>query len=126
MIFGKRIDKPGGSRRAIREDMMIPSLMMTMTDRVSVDLIDLSTSGAKLRGKELPAPGQEVILIIARLEAFAHVIWRDEDECGVHFDIALSDHALAIVESERGQSALLCKDSDARLAAGDWEFGLAR
>jgi hypothetical protein len=126
MVFGKRIDRPGGSRRATRQDMLIPTAMMTMTDSRSVDLLDLSKSGARIRGTHLPSPGQEVILLIARLEAFATVIWRDEDECGVHFDIALSDRALATVESERGQSTPSGSSSDAILASADWENGLAR
>jgi hypothetical protein len=125
-MFGKRIDKPGGGRRAVREDMMIRATMMTMADTVNVDLLDLSRSGAKLRGPELPAPGQEVLLLLGRLEAFGSVIWRDEDQCGVHFDVALSERALSIAESERGPSSLTAVDGEAVLAASDWLNGLAR
>ena len=124
-MFGKRIDKPGGCRKAVREDMMIRAAMMTLTDTVNVDLLDLSRSGAKLRGPDLPAPGQEVILLLGRLEAFGSVIWRDEDQCGIHFDIALSERALAIVESERC-SRLTGVNGEAVLAAVDWHNGLAR
>lgn len=124
-MFGKRIDKPGGCRKAVREDMMIRAAMMSLTDTANVDLLDLSRTGAKLRGTDLPAPGQEVILLLGRLEAFGSVVWRDEDQCGIHFDIALSERALAIVEGER-DSRSTGVNGEAVLAAVDWHNGLAR
>ena len=126
MEFGKRIDKPGGCRRAVREDILIRTALMTMTDSLNVDLLDLSKSGARLRGAHLPSTGQEVLLLVARLEAFGTIIWRDGDECGVHFDFALSNSALATLEGERSQIALSGRDAYTKLAVGDWENGLAR
>lgn len=126
MCFGKRIDEPGGHRRAVREEVMIRAAVMTMTDTVGVDLLDISKSGAKLRGRNLPVPGQEVVVLLGRLEAFGSIVWRDEDQCGVHFDVALSDHALSIVESERGPSFVAGIGGEEQLAASDWNNGLAR
>ena len=126
MNFGKRIDKPSGSRKAVREEILIRAAMMTTTESMNVDLLDLSKTGAKLRGENLPAPGQEVLLLIGRLEAFGSVVWRDDNECGVHLDVALSDGALATMQSERGPTQLLGIGSDAVLASADWENGLAR
>jgi hypothetical protein len=126
MVFGKRIDKPGGSRRAVREGVMLPAALMTTTDSATVDLLDLSKSGAKLRGRSLPSPGQEVLVVLGRLEAFGSVIWRDEDECGVHFDVALTERAVSIVKSERGLASLRGVPGEDLLAASDWQNGLAR
>ena len=126
MNFGKRIDKPGGHRRALRDDALIRVAMMTLTETVGVDLLDLSTSGAKLRGQGLPAPGEEVIVLLGRLEAFGFVVWRDRDQCGIRFDVQLSNSAKSIVESERGPSFLATINGDDILAAGDWHNGLAR
>ncbi|MDP9422025.1 MAG: PilZ domain-containing protein [Pseudomonadota bacterium] len=126
MGFGKRIDQPGGHWHAVREAMMIRAVMITMTDTVGVDLLDLSRSGVKLRGADLPAPGQEVVLLLGRFEAFGSVVWRDEGQCGVHFDIALSEQALAIIESEREPASRAGLDGEAALAACDWLHGLAR
>ena len=126
MIFGKRIDKPGGHRRAVRDDAMIRVAMMTLTETVGVDLLDLSTSGARLRGRDLPPPGEEVIVLLGRLEAFGSVVWRDEDQCGILFDVPLSESAQSVVESERGPSSLATISRDDILAASDWHNGLAR
>lgn len=126
MDFGKRVDRPGGLRRAVRDEVMIRAAIMTMTDTMRVDLLGLSTTGAKLRGDDLPAPGQEVLVLLGRLEAFGSVVWRDEDQCGVHFDVALSEQARSIIESERGRSSMVWLNGDEALAAGDWLNGLAR
>jgi hypothetical protein len=126
MIFGKRIDKPGGHRRAVRDDAMIRVAMMTLTETVGVDLLDLSTSGAKLRGRDLPAPGEQVIVLLGRLEAFGSVVWRDEDQGGIRFDVSLTESAQSVVESERGPSSLVTISRDDILAASDWHNGLAR
>lgn len=126
MNFGKRIDKPGGLRRAVRDEMMIRTSVMTTTDSISVDLIDLSKTGARLRGCGLPAPGQEVVVLLGRLEAFGSVVWRDQDQCGVHFDVQLSERAVSIVQAERGPSYLRGLRGDELLAAGEWFSGLAR
>ena len=126
MIFGKRIDKPGGHRRAVRDDAMIRVAMMTLTETVGVDLLDLSTSGAKLRGRGLPAPGEQVIVLLGRLEAFGSVVWRDEGQCGISFDVPLSENAQSVVESERGPNSFATISRDGILAASDWHNGLAR
>ena len=124
-MFGKRIDKPGGGRKAVRDDMMIPAAVMTVTDTVKVDLLDVSRTGAKLRGDNLPSPGQEVMVLLGKLEAFGRVVWRDENQCGVHFDIALSELALALIEAER-DPLVSRRSGEVSLAAVDWHSGLAR
>ena len=121
MSFGKRIDKPGGSRRAVRENLMSRTVIMTMTDSHRVDLLDLSESGAKVRGHDLPAPGQEVLILIGRLEAFGTIIWREQDQCGIQFDIPLSETAISALKKECKQTALI-----GGAAAEDWLFGVAR
>ena len=121
MSFGKRIDKPGGSRRSIRENLMSRTVVITMTDSRKVDLLDLSESGARVGGHDLPAPGQEVLILIGKLEAFGTVIWRDQDQCGIRFDIALSETVLSTLRNECRQTALI-----GGAAAEDWLFGSAR
>jgi hypothetical protein len=125
-MFGNRVDKPGGHRRAVRDEIMARASLMTTTDSVSVDLLDLSKSGARLRGDPLPAPGQEVMVLLGRLESFGSVVWRDEDQCGVHFDVQLSEHAVATVQAEQGPSSLRDLSGEERLAASEWLNGLAR
>lgn len=126
MVFGKRIDIPIGCRKAVREELVIRAAIMTIADRINVDLLDISTTGARLRGQGLPAPGQEVLALFGRLEAFATVVWAKADQCGLRFDVPLSEKAVAIVEAERVPISMAGFDADAVLAASDWHNGLAR
>lgn len=126
MVFGKRIDIPIGGRKAVREELVIRASIMTMADRINVDLLDISKTGARLRGQGLPPRGQEVLALFGRLEAFATVVWVKADQCGLQFDIPLSEKAVAIVESERVPVSMAGLDADTVLAASDWQNGLAR
>jgi hypothetical protein len=126
VAFGKRIDKPGGGRKAIRAELALRAVIMTVTDTISVDLLDISKTGARLRAPDLPGDGQEIMALLGGLEAFAKVIWREADECGIQFDIPLSDRTVAIVEGERVPVTLDGLGPDAIFAASDWHNGLAR
>ena len=121
MAFGKRTDEPGGSRRSPRENLMSRTVLMTMTDSHTVDLVDLSKSGAKLSGCDLPTPGQEVLMLIGRLEAFGTVVWSELGQCGIEFDIGLSETALSAIQNEARQIARI-----GGAAAEEWLFGSAR
>ena len=120
-MFGNRIDKPGGSRRSVREDLILRTVIMTTTESFKVDLCNLSTSGARFGGEHLPAPGQEVLALIGRLEAFATVVWREGDEVGIQFDVPLTESALSSLQNECGQIARL-----GGMEAEDWFYGVAR
>lgn len=126
MVFGKRVDIPTGCRKAAREELVIRAAIMTMTDRINVDLLDISKTGTRLRGHDLPAIGQEVLALFGRLEAFATVVWLKADQCGLKFDVPLSDRAVEIVESERVPISVAGLDADSLLALNDWHNGLAR
>ena len=121
MSFGKRIDKPGGSRRSVRERLGSRTVLMTMTDSHTVDLLDLSSRGAKLGGRDLPAPGQEVLMLIGRLETFGTVVWWKEDQCGIEFDIGLDETVLSALQNECSETSRI-----GGAAAEDWLFGSAR
>lgn len=125
MAFGKRIDKPGGSRKAAREQLVLRAVIMTTTDTISVDLLDISKTGARLRAPDPPAGGQELIALLGGLEAFATVVWQEADQCGIQFDMPLSDRAVAIIEAERVPDIAAELKNDAILAASDWHNGLA-
>ena len=66
---------------------------------ISVDLLDISKTGARLRATDLPADGQELIALLGGLEAIATVIWHEAEQCGIQFDTPLSDGAGAIIEA---------------------------
>jgi hypothetical protein len=91
MPFGKRVDGPGGRRRAIRNPISLRAQLTTATESIDVWLIEMSSSGAKLHGPKVPAQGQLVLVRVGSLEAFGTVIWSEPQLCGVDFNLPTND-----------------------------------
>jgi hypothetical protein len=85
--FGKRIDVPGGRRRAKREEVRILGSAISLDGSKSVIVEDLCPSGAKIVGRGLPQPGHDVVIRAGSLDAFGHVAWADQDNRGIIFEI---------------------------------------
>jgi len=88
-VFGKRVDGPGGRRRACRERVVLAGAALTLEKARSVVVEDLCSSGAKLRGRDLPKDGDELLVKVGLVEILAHVAWSARDECGIRFEQAL-------------------------------------
>ena len=84
--FGKRVDVPGGRRRAPRQTVVLPASAVTMAGSQSVIVENVCSSGARLRGRNLPDRGKELIIKVGNMDVFANVTWRAEEECGIAFD----------------------------------------
>jgi PilZ domain len=82
--FGKK--EGGGRRRAAREEAPLTAVITTLTCSHSALVVDVSCTGARLRGDELPSKGQEMILSVEKLRTFGIVVWSRRGECGVRFD----------------------------------------
>ena len=123
MAFGKRIDKPGGSRKAARDQLVLRAV--TPPNKHLFFQHYISPRGRWLPPPDPPAGGQELIALLGGLEAFATVVWQEADQCGIQFDMPLSDRAVAIIEAERVPDIAAELENDAILAASDWHNGLA-
>ena len=66
----------------------------------SIIVSDLSAEGARLDGRDMPAPGQDVLVIVGPFDGLATVIWRTDDRCGVEFDEALPDYMLSAMKND--------------------------
>ena len=91
MTFGKRVDGPGGRRRAARNPTSLKAQLTTPTEAIDVWLIDMSSTGAKLHGPKIPAVGQLVLVRVGSLEAFGTVVWNEHEICGVDFKLPTND-----------------------------------
>ena len=122
MTFGK--SNGGGRRAAERETAPIFVTFMTLERSASAVLADFSTTGARLRGSQLPPEGEEIILRVERLRTYATVVWSNGNECGLSFDMALPRDVSASVRA----SFRLCggQTPETQVALQDWTFGLAR
>jgi len=84
--FGKRVDGPGGRRRANRRPVTMLGTAVSMDRSTSVIVEDLAPSGARLIGRGLPPPGKEILLRAGEVDAFGRVMWAEDDCRGVEFE----------------------------------------
>jgi hypothetical protein len=84
--FGKRVDGPGGRRRASRSEVTILGSAVTLQGAKSVLVEDLCPTGAKLVGYDLPPPGTELLLRTDKLAVLGRVAWAASDYRGIVFE----------------------------------------
>jgi hypothetical protein len=89
-------------------------------------VIDLSSSGARMRGDKLPTVGQPVSVKLDCVRTFGVVAWSAGNECGVAFDDALSSFELQRLRREVKLVSVAWRSVDEKLASEDWANGMAR
>ena len=122
MSFGK--SKGGGRRFAQREAAPVLVSFTTLRGNCSAVLVDVSRTGARLRGETLPAEGDELILTMDRLRTFATVAWTGGGECGLSFDLPLPPEEIHRIKQNVAAAALWAPEL--RAAYEDWRVGAAR
>jgi len=85
--FGKSVG--GGRRSSARASAPLIAVLTTLGGSRSAVLADVSSTGARVRGTDLPDMGEELNVNIDRVQAFGTVVWSDSGECGIVFDPAL-------------------------------------
>ncbi|HET9866878.1 MAG TPA: PilZ domain-containing protein [Nitrospira sp.] len=98
--FGRRVDGLSGRRRRVRQPVILAASAMSIDRSRSVLVADLSPSGAKLLGRDLPNEGSEVLVAVGSQDSFATIVWRNDDGCGIEFEQPLPQHRLAQLEHE--------------------------
>ncbi|GAA3891090.1 hypothetical protein GCM10022276_07800 [Sphingomonas limnosediminicola] len=83
-----------------REQVALAGSAMALTRSRSIIISDLSSEGAGLDGRDLPLPGHEVLVVIGTRDAFAKVVWRRDDKCGVHFEESLAPEHIEQMKQE--------------------------
>jgi hypothetical protein len=83
--FGKRIDGPAGRRRIPRRPIGVLGSAVTLHGAKSVIVEDLCPKGARLVGRDLPEPGEEMLLRTSELAVLGEVAWARDDERGIIF-----------------------------------------
>lgn len=116
----------GGRRSTARAPVPLAAIITTLQRSRCVELVDLSCTGAKLRGLGLPKKGQDLEVKIETVRAFATVVWARADECGVCFYNPLMPFEVDRLRSEGTAANLSHLTVEERLAVDDWLIGAAR
>lgn len=126
--FGaKRYDREGihaGQRTRPRSKVSLPGNLVTPAKSQSVVLVDVSATGAKISGSNLPAVGDFVRLSIGNSVAFGAVAWREGEECGLAFDHRLTDAEVSEFRQVAAEAQRLGLSPDMVRAKADWNNGL--
>ena len=125
-MFGKRVDGPEGRRRAPREPVLLAATVLTPERSRSAVLINVSATGARLRGCGNLRPGQDLWVKVGCVDTLATVAWSDGDLCGVTFDFPLNEADLDHLRREARNLLVAPVTPEERLAAQDWISGFAR
>ena len=83
--FGRRFDGPGGRRRIRRKPVSVYGFASTVDGSRCILIEDLSLLGARVRGRELPAPGSEIRLRRGDREIAGRVAWEKGHRRGLVF-----------------------------------------
>ena len=106
-MFGKRVDVPGGERRCARQAVILAASALGFNRSSSVLVPDVSERGARLQGRDLPVPGERLLINFGQTGLFATVAWSRRDQCGVVFDRQLDDRGLRDIQREADWGAVM-------------------
>lgn len=87
-------------RRSARRPIFVAGSAVTIHGSKSVVVENLSASGARIRGRGLPAPGKQILIWMEGLDVLGCVAWARSEECGVRFDASLDAESLACLEEQ--------------------------
>ena len=93
-------------RRFPRETVMLAGSAMSVTRSRSVMISDVSARGARLGGRDLPAPGDELLMVVGSQDRMGTVKWRSGDACGVCVDEPIAAEHIVQMKQEAGWAAV--------------------
>lgn len=120
--FGK--SKGGGRRSAPRANAPLVAMVTTLQGSHSAELVDVSATGARLRGPGLPDVGDELFVTVDEVIGFGQVAWSEGNERGLAFDPHLTPVEEQHVRSKVKTAAGL--PLEMRAAFDDWVLGCGR
>lgn len=124
--FGKRMDGLHGRREDCRTPLLVPAAMLALSRSGPVTVVNVSRTGARLRGSALPDVGEDALIRAGRMEAFGKIVWNGGDLCGMQFDCCLSGADLRVFERQTEAVLVTSMTPKEAMALADWSSGFAR
>ena len=122
--FGKSAG--GGRRSSVRNDVPMLAVVMTLSRTRTAVVADLSSSGIRLKGDDLPSKGQLLEVKLDNVVAFGAVVWSTGSQCGIAFEPALASTDVEALRIRAGKSKLSSMSVQERQALDEWLLGVSR
>jgi len=119
--FGKR--DGGGRRSTARSGTPLSGLVTTLLGTRLAVVIDVSATGARVRGNDLPRKWADLFINVEGVVSFATVRWEDGDERGIEFDAPLHPSDENLLQQKVHEAKGL---SPEMMAANEWARGVSR
>jgi hypothetical protein len=68
----------------------LAAVLSTAERQYRTVLDDISRTGARVKGADLPAVGEQVAFLASEIQAFADVVWCEQDQCALEFQTPIS------------------------------------
>ena len=115
-----------GRRVLPRAQVVLRAIVNSLGGCCHIRLIEVSQSGARLEGADLPSVGKDVILQLDGVETFGRVVWATDGRCGIEFDEEVPGKDLVALRHHADSSACSKLTDEEREAMEDWANGIAR
>ena len=93
-------------RHEPREEVALAGSALALGCSRSIIISDLSPDGAQIDGRDLPPPGEDVLMVAGSQDAFAKIVWRTDDRCGIRFDESFAAENIALMKEEAAWTAV--------------------
>src|SRR5690348_1219785 len=96
-----------GRRAQPRASILLPGSVEAINGSNRISLMEVSLTGARIKGPNLPTVGKDVVLTCGQVDAFGTIIWASANRRGIQFDepistkqlVALRDASVSIARS---------------------------
>jgi hypothetical protein len=124
MPFGRR--GGGGRRSAARTTAPLLAVLTTVTRSHPAILMDVSSTGARVRGSDLPGKGVDVVIRIDAVRAFAKVVWSNRGQCGLAFYSPITTADVDHLRARACNVKVPGLTPQQKAALEEWKLGISR
>lgn len=119
--FGKA--DGGGRRKAERARVPLMIRLSTVANDYRVALVNVSCSGARLSAPDLPSEGEEVVFRADPILSFGHVVWSQDQQCGISFESPIGSAEVDRLRFEANIFGLDALSPEKPGTAKSWHLG---
>lgn len=107
-------------RRAPRASVLLPASVVTMSAYRYLEVVNISPTGAKLRGSPIPEIGKTAMFRLEGFQLLCKVVWARDNLCGVRFEELIPPRVLATLREAGNTAKLGMLTPSEQQAADEW------